>query len=113
MVNTPNSQTFIDPDGVIGRRGILTIIDPENGNAKYVWTIANAKVLSFFQSQSLLTIVKLYRNSSLILKDINSTPCFLISSSKDVRDGSILVCSITTQEKEVWIQSIKSHLMKS
>jgi hypothetical protein len=69
MVNTPNSQTFIDPDGVIGRRGILTIIDPENGDAKYVWAISNSEVLSFFQSQSLLTIVKLYRNSSLIIKD--------------------------------------------
>ena len=113
MTNTPTSQTFIDPDGTIARKGILTLIDPETGNSKFVWTISNAKVLCFFQSQSLLTIVKLYRNSSLIMKDINATPCFLLSSTKDVKDGSVLVCSTSTQEKEVWVQTIKSHLNKN
>lgn len=110
MVNTPNSQTFVDPDGIIGRKGILTILDPENGDSKFVWTVANAKVLTFFQSQSFLTIVKLYRNSVLNLKDINATPCFLISNKKDQKDGSLLVCSNSTQEKEVWVQTIRANI---
>jgi hypothetical protein len=110
MTNTPTSQTFIDPDGTIARKGILTLIDPESGNSKFVWTISNAKVLCFFQSQSLLTIVKLYRNSSLVIKDVNSTPCFLLTNYKDTKDGSVLACATSTQEKEVWIQTIKSHL---
>lgn len=110
LVNTPSSQTFIDPDGVIGRKGILTLIDPENGESKFVWTVSNAKVLCFYQSQSLLTIMRLYRNSSLMLKDINATPCFLIFSSKDSSDGSLLACAVSTQEKEVWVQTIQSNL---
>ena len=111
-MNSPNSQTFVDPDGIIGRKGILTLIDPENGDSKFVWAVSNAKVLCFFQSQSLLTIVKLYRNSSLLIEDISATPCFLLSSPKDFKDGSILACASTTQEKEVWIQTIYSHLNK-
>jgi hypothetical protein len=110
LMNTPNSQTFVDPDGIIGRKGILTLIDPENGDSKYVWAVSNAKVLSFFQSQSLLTIVKLYRNSSLIIKDITATPCFLLSSPKDYKDGSVLACATSTQEKEVWVQTIRSSI---
>lgn len=110
LVNSPSSQTFIDPDGKIGRKGSLTLIDPENGTSKYTWAVSNAKVLCFFQSQSFLTIVKLYRNSSLKIKDIIATPCFLIHSPKDPKDGSLLACSISTQEKEVWIQTIKSNL---
>jgi hypothetical protein len=110
MTNTPTSQTFIDPDGTIARKGILTLIDPETGNSKFVWTVSNNKVLCFFQSQSLLTIVKLYRNSSLVIKDVNSTPCFMLTNYKDAKDGSVLACATSTQEKEVWIETIKSHL---
>lgn len=110
LMNTPNSQTFVDPDGTIGRKGILTLIDPENGDSKYVWAVSNAKVLSFFQSQSLLTIVKLFRNSSLIVKDVTATPCFLLSSSKDQKDGSVLACATSTQEKEVWVQTVRQNI---
>lgn len=110
LMNSPNSQTFIDPDGKIGRKGTLTLIDPFSGDSKFVWAVSNSKVLSFFQSQSLLNIIKLYRNSSLVVKDINATPCFIISSPKDQKDGSVLACSTTTQEKEVWTQTINSNL---
>jgi len=110
LVNTPNSQTFIDPDGKIGRKGTLTLIDPDTATSKFTWSVANSKVLSFFQSQSFLTIVKLYRNSSLKIKDIIATPCFLLSSPKDSKDGSLLACATSTQEKEVWIQTIKSNI---
>ncbi len=110
LMNSPNSQSFIDPDGKIGRKGILTLIDPENGDSKFVWTVSNAKVLCFFQSQSFLTIVKLYRNSSLQIKDINATPCFLLASPKDLKDGSLMACSNSTQEKEVWLQTIKANI---
>jgi hypothetical protein len=110
LVNSPTSQSFVDPDGIIGRKGVLTLIDPETGDSKFVWTVSNSKVLTFFQSQSLLTIVKLYRNSRLNLKDIPATPCFLITHLGDSKDGSVLVCATTTQEKEVWVQTINSHL---
>ena len=26
LLNSPNSQTFIDPDGKIGRKGVLTLL---------------------------------------------------------------------------------------
>ena len=52
------SNTFIDPDGIVGRKGIITILDPESGDSRFVWTVTNAKCLTFFQSQSFLTIVK-------------------------------------------------------
>jgi hypothetical protein len=100
----------VDPDGIIGRKGILTMIDPITGESKFVWTVFNAKVLCFYQSQSLLTIVKIYRNSNLKLKDVNATPCFILTSVKDNADGSVFVCATTTQEKEVWIQTIKTNL---
>lgn len=88
----------------------MTILDPENGNSRFVWAVSNAKVLTFFQSQSFLTIVKLYRNSTLFIQDINATPCFLILNRKDKKDGSLLVCSTSTQEKEVWVQTIKANV---
>ena len=110
MMNSPTSQTFIDPDGKVGRKGILTLIDPTTGDSRFVWTVSNAKVLCFYQSQSFLTIVKLYRNSSLQVKDVYATPCFLLASTKDISDGSILACSTTTQEKEVWLQTIYSNI---
>jgi hypothetical protein len=109
-MNSPNSITFIDPDGKIGRKGTLTLIDPQSGESKFVWAVTNSKVLCFFQSQSFLTIIKLFRNSSLSLKDINATPCFLVSSPRDKDDGSVLVCSSSTQEKEVWLQTINSNI---
>lgn len=104
-------MTYVDPEGVIGRKGVLTIINPETGDSKFVWAVSNARVLCFFQSQSLMTIVKLYRNSSLAVKDVNSTPCFLLSSMREAKDGSIMVCSTSTQEKEVWVQTIRSNLI--
>lgn len=108
MLNSPNSQSFIDPDGQISRKGTLTLIDPINSKSKFVWTVSNSKTLTFYESQSYLVIVKLYRNSSLILKDIPSTPCFLISNGLSPKEGSMLVCSTSVQEKEVWIQTISS-----
>lgn len=112
LTNTPNSQTFVDPDGIIGRKGIITILDPESGDSRFVWAVTNAKCLTFFQSQSFLTIVKLYRNSSLVIKDINATPCFLAFNKRDKTDGSLLACTTSTQEKEVWIQTIKANIAK-
>ena len=110
-MNSPNSQTFIDPDGKVSRKGILTLIDAETGDTKFVWAVSNAKVLCFYQSQSFLTIVKLYRNSSLQVKEINATPCFLLASPKELNDGSILACTTTTQEKEVWLETIRSNII--
>jgi hypothetical protein len=52
----------------------------------------------------------LYRNSSLYIKDINATPCFLVLNKKDKSDGSLLVCATSTQEKEIWIQTIKGNI---
>jgi len=85
-------------------------LDPESGDSRFLWAVSNAKVLTFFQSQSFLTIVKLYRNSTLAIKDINATPCFLISNKKDRKDGSLFACATSTQEKEVWVQTIKANV---
>jgi hypothetical protein len=52
----------------------------------------------------------LYRNSSLYIKDINATPCFLALNKKDKSDGSLLACATSTQEKEIWIQTINGNI---
>jgi len=90
----------------------LILVDPETEISKFTWAVTNSKVLSFFESQSLKTIVKLYRNSSLKLKDIIATPCFMVSSPKDNKDGNLLVCAISTEEKELWIETIRSNIIK-
>lgn len=113
MVNTPSSQSFIDTDGQVGRKGVLSIIDPINSVSKFVWGVLNAKTFTLFESQSFLTIVKLYRNSHLEVKDIPATPCFMTSNKLSKSDGAFLVCSNSTQEKEVWIQTILSALQKN
>lgn len=110
MINTPSSQSFIDSDGQVGRKGVLSIIDPINSSSRFVWAVLNSKTLTFFESQSFLTIVKLYRNSHLIIKDVPATPCFMTANSISKSDGSFLICSTSTQEKEVWVQTILSAL---
>ena len=110
MANTVSSSTFIDTDGQVGRKGVLTIIDPINSNSKFIWCVVNSKTLTFFESQNFLTIVKLFRLSSLVMKDISATPCFLVYNQISQKDGSYLVCGNTTQEKEVWIQTINSAI---
>jgi hypothetical protein len=113
MVNTPSSQSFIDTDGQVGRKGVLSIIDPINSVSKFVWGVLNAKTFTLFESQSFLTIVKLYRNSHLEVKDVPATPCFMTSNKLSKADGAFLICSNSTQEKEVWIQTILSALNKN
>lgn len=110
MINTPTSQTFIDPDGKVGRKGMLTLVDPIDGSSKFVWAVSNAKVLVFYQSQHFLTIVKLIRNSTLNIKDVVSTPCFIIVSTREVKEGGYMVCSSSIQEKEVWVETIKTNI---
>lgn len=110
LSNNPTSQTFIDPDGKVGRKGVLTVIDPESGSSKFLWVISNTRTLTFFESQSFLTIVKLFRNSSLVMRDVPATPCFIVYDRKGTTEGSNLVCSNSTQEKEVWMQTISSNL---
>ena len=107
--NTQNSITYIDPDGNFGRKGMLTIINPKKGNLKCVWTISNSKVLCFYKSQSFLSIVKLFHNSNLGVKNIYTTPCFLIFSRANIYKGNLFVCSSSTQEKEVWVQTIANN----
>ena len=108
MKNAQNSQIYVDPDGTIGRKGMLTIIDPLSNGSQFVWTIANSKVLCFYRSQSFLTIIKLYRNSDLNVKDISATPCFLINSSRE-KDNN-LVCTQSIDEKEIWLQTIRDNI---
>ena len=45
-----------------------------------------------------------------MIKDINATPCFLAFNKRDKSDGSLLACTTSTQEKEVWIQTIKANV---
>lgn len=119
MINSPTSTTFIDPDGQIGRKGSLTIIDPISSKSKFIWCVSNSKTLTFYQSQMYISILKLYRNSGLLIKDIPSTPCFMVASKGKLvntklkfkkldfnYEGAILVCSNSIQDKELWISNI-------
>lgn len=108
LVNTPSCTSFIDSSGSIGRKGVLTIVDPNNSTSKFVWTVLNSKTLTFYENQSYMSIIRLIRLSQLSIKDISATPCFLVANNKAKSDGSFLICSNNTQEKEVWLTSIKS-----
>lgn len=108
MINSVNSEAFIDPNGKIGRRGILTYIEPNDLSIKHVWAVMNSKVFVLYESKNFLTIVKLFRNSAFELKDSGSSPCFVIYSN--IEKQSHLLCSTSTIEKEVWIDIIRTNL---
>ena len=106
LVNLPNSVGFIDTDGKLGRKGSLTVIDPSNGETQFVWAVANNKVFCLFRSQSFLSINKIIRNSSLRLKDVPATPCFMAADEKESNGSWTLLCSLTVQEKEMWVTTL-------
>jgi hypothetical protein len=112
LITSPNSQTFIDPDGKVGRKGVISLIDRVSGDSKFTWAVSNTKVLCFFQAQNYTSIIKLYRNSSLQVKDISATPCFMLWDTKVPKEGSILACTLSTQEKEIWLQTITTNIFK-
>jgi hypothetical protein len=91
----------------------LTILDRNTGNSKIVWAISNSKVLCFYLAETLNSIAKLYRNSNLQLKDINGSSCFIASTLKEKPEDGALICAVSSQEKEVWISSIRSYLPTS
>lgn len=109
LENTPNSSSFIDSDRTIGRKGMLTLIDQKTGDNNFVYTISNSRVLCFYQSKSFLSIIRLYRNSNFSIKDINSSPCFIIISNTN-EDENSMICASSSLEKDSWTLTIKNNI---
>ena len=109
LENTPNSSSFIDPDRMIGRKGLLTLIDQKTGDYEFVWTVSNSRVLCFYKSKITLSIVRLFRNSNISVKNIESTPCFFIISNTNEEDA-IMICGGSANEKESWVSTIKTNI---
>ena len=111
LQNTPNSSSFIDSDRIIGRKGTLTIIDTNTDDHKVVWAISNSRVLCFYQSNSYLSIAKFFRNSYISIKDLTTTPCFMIINNINEEDN-LMVCASSVPEKEIWVMTIKNNIGK-
>lgn len=112
MANTHYSEAYIDPDGVISRKGLLTIINKNKKEYKsYLsYCVSNSKVISFFSTSNKDKIIKTYRNSQINVKDINSSPCFYIMRKMIKQNDDTLICATSVNEKELWYKTIKSHL---
>jgi len=94
-------------------------VNKKNGEHQLVWTVSNSRVLCLYKSQSYLTIVKLFRNSEIKLKNIPTTPCFFIFKKasnnstlalENSENGKIMLCGNSVQEKESWILNIQNNL---
>ena len=109
LENTPNSSSFIDPDRIIGRKGLLTLIDQKTGDYEFVWTISNSRVLCFYRSKTTLSITRLYRNSNISVKNIETTPCFFILSNTNEEDN-LMICAGSLKEKDSWISTLQNNI---
>ena len=97
------SESFIDENGTVSRRGILHLIDNNNRNNKLVYAVSNKKGLSLYESQSMNVLYKHYYISNIIVKDIMITPCFLIGLND-------LLCTSSMEEKTVWLNNLRAHI---
>ncbi len=87
--NTLNSQTFMDQDNRVGRKGMLTIVEKESGKVKNLWAVLNNKVFCFYSSYNYLNIHKIFRVSQIKIIDFLYSPCFFISSNEGVKMAEI------------------------
>ena len=115
MANSQYSEAYIDPDGVMSRKGLLTIINKNKKGYKssLSYSISNSKVVSFFSISNKDKIIKSYRNSQIKVKDISSSPCFYIIRTMIKENDDSLVCAASVNEKELWYKTIKSHLSEN
>lgn len=104
LANSFYTEGFIDPDGVISRKGILTLID--KGKNELAYAVANSKVFILYSTENKENIIKIYRNSKITIKDIVSSPCFNVISKNE----NNLICAPSNDEKDLWIKTITSHL---
>jgi hypothetical protein len=93
-------------------------VNKKTGDHKLVWMVSNSRVLCLYKSQSYLTIVKLFRNSEIILKNIPTTPCFFIikknknynNNNDSLENDKVMLCGNSVQEKESWILNINNNI---
>lgn len=104
LANSFYIEGFIDPDGVISRKGILTLID--KGKNELAYAVANSKVFILYSTENKENIIKIYRNSKISIKDIVSSPCFNVISKNE----NNLICAPSNDEKDLWVKTITTHL---
>lgn len=104
LENSFYTEGFIDPDGVISRKGILTLID--KGKNELAFAVANSKVFILYSTENKENIIKIYRNSKITIKDIVSSPCFNVISKNE----NDLICAPSNDEKDLWVKTITTHL---
>ena len=102
------TEGFIDSDGIISRKGILTFIN-NKGKNELTYAVANSKVFILFSSLNKEKIIKIFRNSIITIKDIISSPCFNVLSKKE----SNLICAPSNDEKDLWVKTLTSHILNN
>ena len=108
LANSFYTEGFIDPDGVISRKGILTLID-NKGNNELAYAVANSKVFILYSPENKDKIIKIFRNSKITIKEIVSSPCFNVLSKND----NNLICAPSNDEKDLWVRTITSHIINN
>jgi hypothetical protein len=108
--NSINSQVFIDHEKRVGRKGMLSLINQNKGSYSNVWAVSNSKVLSLFNSENYLNIIKIFRNSAIKIIDFLYSPCFFIANKNIKKEKKTLLCAVNYREKEFWINSIKYQM---
>jgi hypothetical protein len=107
--NSLNSQSFMDHENKVGRKGLLKLIDTDSAE-RSVWTVFNSKVVSLYNPNSYLNIIKLYRLAFLSVRDTIYTPCFfLYYNNTDFDSSSSMLCALNFKEKELWLNTLNYH----
>jgi hypothetical protein len=108
ILNSLNSQSFVDHENKVGGKGLLKLIDTES-TERSVWTVFS-KVVSLYNSNSYLNIIKLYRLAFLSVRDTIYTPYFfLYYNNTDFDSSSSMLCALNYKENELWLNTMGYH----
>jgi hypothetical protein len=108
--NSLNSQSFMDHENKLGRKGVLMLIENDT-TSKPVWVIVNSKVFTLYNSSNYLNIIKLYRMALITLRDILYHPCFFIfysNTALDFKSSNTLLCAANFREKALWVETLNN-----
>ncbi|MCQ2816625.1 MAG: hypothetical protein MJ252_05080 [archaeon] len=109
LINSELSQSFIDSEGIIGRKGKLNLIKiSEKFYPKEIgYAVINSKVFVFYELGDRNKIQKLFKINRFNVEDIFETPCFKIITGENNVD-KYMVCSASVYEKELWLNVINN-----
>lgn len=93
-------------------KGIILLINPnekDNKHFLYLYAISNSNTFSLyitpFYDISPVPF-KLFRKSTMRVKDIPSTPCFYVYIPREINEGSTMLCAMNVSDKEMWLKTL-------